>query len=405
MMSRRVTTGLGLICIVVVAILIAWVVQTNPASQAPPTPSGSTPSTAQQGMLIAVRGDSGAVSDAIVIAADGRIENPGASLLSLQPGLGLGFTSTGVATLAQSGSQSPQSIQSQLAGEIGVRIPNGLVMDRLAFAAMVDAVGGVVVDIPKAIYGPKVNGKRTLLFPAGTIRLYGLPAATYVLLLAANEDQSVRMGRFEQVWTQIVAGLPSDEMRIRNILGSLGSSAQNSTTVAVMATLLANYRQAQLHQNLLSGALPARAAGAGSAAVYTPDPVATVALSAKLFPLIPLTPGVDGNHSRVRLVDAGATGAQLVQAQDQFYRAGIDVVFGGVIVPQRASKIFVSKAAGSQATVADISTAVGLSGVAVQANATKAAGVTAELDAAADLFSSTASATPSAPVSASPTAS
>ena len=402
MMSRRVVTGLGMICIVVVAIMIAWLVQTDPGSQPPPEPTGSaSPTTAQQGMLVAVRSDSGAIADAIVIAAGGTSEAPTASLESLQPGLGLGFTTTGVTTLAQTGSSSPQSIQSQLAGQLGVRIPNGLVMDRLAFAGMVDAVGGVVVYIAKPIYGPKIAGKRTVLFPAGNIHLYGLPAAEYVLLLASNEDQAARMGRFEQVWTQIVAGLPSDELRVRSMLGSLGSSAQNSTTVAVMATLLVNYQQAQSRQSLLVGTLPVRATGKGATAIYTPDPVATVALSTKLFGDIPLTPGANGNHQRVRLVDAGATGTELVQAQDQLYRAGIDVIFGGIAVPQRSSKIFVSEPASATTIDTQLSAALGLPLVPVQANATKAAGVTAELDAAADLFTTAASASPSS-VSASP---
>lgn len=393
-----------MICIVVVAIMIAWIVQTDPGSQSPPTPSGSSasPTTAQQGMLVAVRDDNGAVADAIVVAADGSSIRPGASLLSLQPGLGLGFTTTGIATLAQAGSQSPQAIQAQLATQLGIRIPNGLVMDRLAFAAMVDAVGGVVVDIPQAIYGPPIAGKRSLLFPAGNIRLYGLSAASYVLLLARGEDQADRMARYEQVWTQIVAGLPNDELRMRNILGSLGSSAQNSTTVAVMATLLLNYQHAQEHQDVLAGTLPARVIGSGSTAIYTPDPVASVALSGKLFPDILVTPGVDGNGQRVRLVDAGATGSQLVQAQDQLSRAGIDVVFGGIAVPQRTSKLFVPKRVDSTTLATQLAQVLGLPALPVQPNATKAAGVTAELDAAADLFSANASATPT-PASASPT--
>lgn len=395
-MSRRVVTGLGMICIVVVAIMLAWIVQTNPGSQPPPEPTGSaSPTTAQQGMLVAVHSDAGAVADAIVIAADGSQEAPTASLLSLQPGLGLGFTATGVTTLAQAGSVSPQSIQAQLGAQLGVRIPNGLVMDRLAFAGMVDAVGGVVVYIAKPIYGPKIAGKRALLFPAGNIHLYGLPAAEYVLLLASDEDQAARMARFEQVWTQIVAGLPSDELRVRSMLGSLGSSAQNSTTVAVMATLLANYQQAQLRQTLTVGTLPARATGKGAAAIYTPDPLATAALSAKLFPTIALTPGANGDHLRVRLVDAGATGVALVQAQDQLSRAGIDVIFGGIAVPQKGSKIFVSKPGSATTIDTQLSSALGLPLVPVQVNAAKAAGVTAELDAAGDLFTVTASASPS----------
>lgn len=398
-MSRRVVAGLGLICIVIVSILIALLVQSRPAPEPSPTSTSSaspTVAVTEQGMLVAVRDDAGAIGDAIVIRSD--LEAGGAataSMLAIQPGLGLGFIPSGTATLAEFGPQPPQMTQALVGGQLGVSIPNGLIMDRLAFAALVDAVGGVVVDNPNPIYGRKSGGKRVLLFPAGQIRLYGPAAASYALHLGPKENQSDRMARFDQVWMRVVAGLPQDEQRMRSILTSLGSSARSSTAVGVMATILVNYQRAQAAQAVLAGSLPARATGVGPSAVFTPDPVATTAVSTRLFSGTLLTPGAEGVRPRIRLVDSGANNAALVRATDQLAKAGFDVVWGGDAAPTKASVVYLAASGTAQTVDAQIAAAVGIPASGARTDATLAAGVTATLEAATDLFSVTPSPTPS----------
>ncbi|MDP3972060.1 MAG: LCP family protein, partial [Candidatus Nanopelagicales bacterium] len=408
-MSRRVVVGLGLLSLVMVAVLLAVVARTHPASVNPNPTATSKPPLDQQAMLIGVRGRDGQVADVAVIRARVVGSEVSGSLLELPPGLGLAFADAapGVSvpevsapggtvpevsapgeaaqpdplkatiTLADSGGDAPQAVQSRVAAQLGIEIPNGLILDRLAFAALVDAAGGVTVDVPRPIYGKGPTGKRALLFPAGVQQLQGPAAADYAAFLGPGENQSERMVRFSQVWSQVVAGLPSDDSRMRNVIGSLGSLARNSTTVGVMSEILLRYQRAQREQTLLTGSLPARAVGTGKLAVFTPDPVATVAISQRLFPGLQAIPGVDGVAPRVRLVGAGADSDQLVELSRRLSDAKVEVVYGGFAAAQPKTIVFGPRKGTGLVVARDLTSDLGLPEVEVKVDQTKAAGVTA----------------------------
>lgn len=395
--------GLGLLSLVMVAVLLAVVARTHPASVNPNPTATSKPPLDQQAMLIGVRGRDGQVVDVAVIRARVVGVEVSGSLLELPPGLGLAFAESVPAvtvpevsaqqpdplkatiTLADSGGDSPQDLQSRVGAQLGIEIPNGLILDRLAFAALVDAAGGVTVDVPQPIYGKGPAGKRALLFPAGVQLLQGPAAADYAAFLGPTENQSERMVRFSQVWSQVVAGLPSDDSRMRNVIGSLGSLARNSTTVGVMSEILLRYQQAQREQTLLTGSLPARAVGTGKLAVFTPDPVATVAISQRLFPGLQAIPGVDGVAPRVRLVGAGADSVQLVQVSRRLLEAKIEVVYGGFAAAQSKTTVFGPRKGSGLVAARELISDLGLAGVEVKVDQTKAAGVTAAIWAGPDV--------------------
>jgi len=421
--SRRVVVGLGLLSLVMVAVLLAVVARTDPSALAPNPTATSEPSLDQQPMLLGVRGRDGRMVDAAVIASRSAGPEATGSMLELQPGLGLYFaepkaqpTPTPVGsespadpvagaagklpartlTLADSGGDSPQTVQARLAGQLGTEIPNGLILDRLAFAALVDVAGGVTVDIPEPIYGRGSAGKRTLLFPAGVQKLQGPAAADYAAYLAPGEDQSERMVRFSRVWAQVIDGLPSDDARMRNVIGSLGALARNSTNVGTMARILIGYQQAQREQALLTGSLPARVVGNGASAVYTPDPVATVAMAQRLFPGAQTVSGVDGVPLRVRLVGAGADGEQLVALSRRLADAGIEVVYGGFAAAQPETTVYGQRKGLGLEAIRQLVADLGLTGLEVRADRTRSAGVSAAIWAGSDVLPSSPDDAPSA---------
>lgn len=388
-MSRRLIVGIGLLCLVIVAVLLAVVASSDMNRGLEPGPTGTAaqrPPLDQQGMLLAVQDETGSIADALVLAAKPTADGAAAAEIQIQPGLGLQFTDLGTATLARSGSESPQALQDRLAGQLGILIPNGLILDRLAFAALVDAAGGAVVDIPKPIYGRTATGRRVVLFPKGVQRLYGPAAADYAAYISPSEDQATRMARFAEVWKQTIAGLPSDEPRMRNLVGSLGALARNSTPVGVMATALLNYQAAQREGDLRSGTLPASAVGTSRWAVFTTDPVATTSLSRDLFPGLQTVGGLEGVPERVRLVGAGATGTQLVEAGARLSSDGAEIVYGGFAADEGISAVYVPRKGASVVAATWFARQLGLGPAGISVNPDRATGVNAAVWASADIL-------------------
>lgn len=112
--------------------------------------------------------------------------------------------------------------------ELRLRIDAGLILDRLAFAGLVDAVDGVWIKLPEpvVISGEEPGDVRRL--PAGWIKMDGVTAADYAVVRVPGESDAQRMDRFTHVLDLVLAQLPFGEERIRQLLTSLGSLAPST---------------------------------------------------------------------------------------------------------------------------------------------------------------------------------
>ncbi len=384
-MSRRLGVGVGLLGIVVIGILVALLVRTGGGPDPGPTPSQSASvAVSQASYLVAVRDDSGEITDAVLMAFD-QDSDKGSSL-SLQPGLGVDINKDGAVTLGEVGPGSPQYINSLVADQLGVNVSGGLIMDRLAFAGLVDAVGGVVVNVAAPITERGADGKVKILVRPGNRRLYGPAAAAYVTTLSPGESQAARMARFDTVWKQIIGLLPPNSDRVRSIVGSLGSSARMSMTAEVAAVFLTAYQAAQSAGNVVAATLPVTGIGVGATELFTLAPAKAQPVIVSLFGPSMIVAGKNGALPRVRVLSVGAGPAALSQVKQQFARVNLAYVWGGSTVSAKSTTVYVAHSAEAASVGNVVAGALELPNSVVSVSTANTIGVDATVFVAADIF-------------------
>lgn len=374
-MSRRLVVALGVLVLVIVCILIAVLVRTQPASNVQPSPtptSTAVPSKPSQAtMMVGVRDDSGEMADAILMGTEQTFalaKPTKGSWLSLQPGLALDIAPDGVITLAEEGPWDPSDSAGQVANQLGIRIGGGFVMDRLAFAAMVDAVGGVTVNTPVPVIATDPeDGKTKVVVKAGKHKLFGPAAALYVVTLSPGEAQTARMERFNEVWQQIVVTLPGNVDRVRGIVGSLGSSSRISMSADEISQILLTYQTALTDENVQVQTMPATSLGTGRDAIFTTAPGPAWEMTTAMFKPSIAVPGENNAKPRVRMVAAGISNSLALEAKSSILGAGFTFVWGGITDTTTTSAVYVPTEAALKTVGAPLSAALGVASATVDA--------------------------------------
>ena len=180
---------------------------------------------------------------------------------------------------------------------LGIRIDAGLTLDRLAFAGLVDAVGGIWVELDRPILLPAIgdDNRRRVLGP-GRVNMDGIAAADYAVLRLPGESEQDQIDRFLGVLTQALVRLPSADDQMRQLLTSLGSLAASTVPTEDLVPFLMAVRADIASARMAQWRLPVEVIRGGSrpASVAAPD---AEPLVQKLFP-----------DARVEPEPAGMTG-------------------------------------------------------------------------------------------------
>lgn len=142
---------------------------------------------------------------------------------------------------------STQTVRSAAASDaLSINDPNGLsqaladatrrpmagavVLDRLAFAGLVDVVGGIeiTVDVPFTV--TRTDGSTTHV-PAGTARLDGIAASAYVLADPKGSHLNTAL-------QALLQALPQDHDQLLGIVKSLGMSMRATVSAATVVQWL-----------------------------------------------------------------------------------------------------------------------------------------------------------------------
>ena len=123
-------------------------------------------------------------------------------------------------------------------------------LDRLAFAGLIDAVDGVVVEVPRTITVGEADSGQSVVLSPGRQRLGGIVGAEYATVHVPGESERDALGRFRDVLTSVLARLPEDPERLRQILTSLGSLARTTTDVDTILAMLAGSHEAILGERM-----------------------------------------------------------------------------------------------------------------------------------------------------------
>lgn len=312
----------------------------------------------------------------------------------MQPGLAISVNELGSVSLSQRGPFSPGDVSGDVANELGFDVDGAFILDRLAFAALVDSVGGVAVNSLVPIVAVDADGVTTVLVKAGPRKLFGPAAAQYVITLNPDEDQAGRMARFDDVWRQVILKLPGNIDRVRGIVGSLGSLSRLSLPPETVAESLLNAQTSLTARTMTYGVPAATVAGVGSTAIYTVVPVGTQQTVATLFGPSLLDPGAAGALPRVRVFAAGASYDAIDDVSTAFTADAMSLVWGGQRASAAATQIFIPDSA-QRALGEQVARTLGVPVSAVRVDPAQTVGVAASVLLAADSTFTTASATPS----------
>lgn len=149
---------------------------------------------------------------------------------------------------AQSGGPAAgaQLLERTITAAFGLPVDRWARVDFRGFATLVDALGGVAIDVPRTLvdetYPTEDYGTRRLVIPAGRQRLDGAAALAYVRTRAPDSDFG-RVGRQQQVLAALreQALTPGGLVRLPRALvalpGAIASDLSARETLALLRTL------------------------------------------------------------------------------------------------------------------------------------------------------------------------
>ena len=231
------------------AVLVAVVLAAGLALRAEGGDTGVLPpvGTAERGQRVLLLSTTAPDDDAAVgalLAADVSPDAPDAApaALVLLPGrLLTDVPGVGSAPLAEAAAlPGTEAARAAVADLLGVTVDGRWDLGGDGLAALVDAVGGVQVDVADEVTVPREDGSSLVALPPGRQTLDGAQAT---LWLAAPDDAGGlgRLPRLQQVLTAVVRALPADAEGARDVLrpelerAGLGGDAADQATAVLLA--------------------------------------------------------------------------------------------------------------------------------------------------------------------------
>lgn len=325
---------LGIVAIIaLVAAALTWFLRSRDVPpEAEPTGSPSatasaSPKPLQRTLLLQVRDGDLLAVDNVLLGAGGGPDR--GVFLFAPPGLLVDVPGAGTLPLGET-ARLPDTLASvdAMSDLLGVRIDGGFVLDRLAFAGLVDAAGGVPVDVQRAMVVPGPDGKPAATIPKGAQTLDGIAASYYVTTLLPGEKESARIARFSDVFMKVLADLPDDPERMRQVITSLGALARSTIPNDELATTLLELQREVKAQRAVQETLPSTLVRAGEEEIYLLDQRKADTLVRSLLPEAVLAPG-QGKRVRVLVQNGVGTPGLGASARDQLVDAGFAYVNGG----------------------------------------------------------------------------
>lgn len=246
---------------------------------------------------------------------------------------------------------------------LGVRVDAAVAFNRLALAALVDAVGGVPISVREPVQVTDAAGRTIESVAVGDRTLPGVSAAAYALALQPGEQQADRMRRFGEVMERVLAELPDDVESMRQLVLSLGSLAKSTATNDELVDTLMLLQSEAAARTSEQVVLPVTTLRSGEAAVMQRPEGSELVES--LLPEARLAPG-ESRTTRVVLIRAGAPTAAVLAATAALVDAGFTVVDGGRRPRGETTVVIPDASAGSVSAGEAVSEALGVPSASVR---------------------------------------
>ncbi|CAB4941869.1 unannotated protein [freshwater metagenome] len=324
---RRALIVSGVVIGLLAAIVVAWAVIVRPSADPAIAVPSTSPTSTQPTMLFQVKSAEGLALDSALLSTGGPSGR--ANVIMIPSTMALDVATGGTMPFGEIARLPDLAVTADaLSDAIGVTIDATVALDTLGLSALVDAVGGVVVDVDVPVMATATDGTDTVLIPVGSGQLLqGPAAAAFATYLAPDEADSARSTRFRAVLERITTQLPSDRTKVEAIFTGLGASAKASVSTGEVADFFVGLRAAVLSDDIAYRSLPVTSIDTGGStsnpAMLSLDNVAAAAMVAELLPGAMRTPGANSQvrvfvengvgspglntAARTALVDAGFT--------------------------------------------------------------------------------------------------
>jgi hypothetical protein len=161
---------------------------------------------------------------------------------------------------AELGRKPVQYVMQTLESQVQVPVDDAWVMDRLAFAGLIDAVGGVRLDVAMRTAYLDDQGLPQIL-EVGIQNLAGAQAADYVLDPSLR-NEAMRLQRFQAVWDQVLRRFPADQERSRTLVVSLGVLSKTTMSTEELADFMTQAHRLRIAGEYLESQVPLEPADA-----------------------------------------------------------------------------------------------------------------------------------------------
>lgn len=267
----------------------------------------------------------------VALAQDGELT--GASLVAVGPGetsallvpsrLVVDVAGAGRVPLAEALAVSGSAAGDAVADALDVRVDGTWLLTADGLAALVDAVGGVAVEVDEPVRVGDV-----VLEPGSAQQLTGAQAAALATTLAPDEAEAARLARQEAVLSAALEALPDDPAEVEELLTSLGDASTTTFAPDRLAQLLVEASEALADGSYGATVLPVdEIATGGDEVLYGVDDEAAAELLASRFADVQRAGAADA--VRVLVQNGAGTPGLGDAARDRLVEEGFRFVGGG----------------------------------------------------------------------------
>jgi hypothetical protein len=225
-----------------------------------------------------------------------NIDPAGAQALLLPAGVQLDPASS--RTFSQTLQQGPDRSGAAVEAALEVDVDIVWQVRPAAVAALVDAVGGIVVDVDRQIAVGTV-----LITPARDQRLSGAQAAAYAVYRGTGEPEQARLARTSRVLSALLPALPLERAKVLELVRGLSTSSVTNGSAEQLAGMLAGLRAGTSStRGLPAQGVPVRAGARGAMLLMGQE---AVALARQRMPSAAATsaPATQAAQVRVRVLN------------------------------------------------------------------------------------------------------
>ena len=261
------------------------------------------------------------VGTALLIRGPGTLH-----VLNFAPHVVLDMGDAGLMDMYTAGAiQLPEQIQRGLTLASGIPIDGTLVMQRLALAGLVDAVGGVDVQSSQMYNIASAGAPQDFVTP-GRNHLTGGRAASYATFLALGEAESDRIARFNAVLRAALAGLPNDPVRAQEVVSALGSLARSTIPTPNVVDALSYFNSNNLWPTATYDTIPTKSSALEQSLTSSWRRINLAAANTLISQRVGPT---DLTDLPMRILVSGGLATQRLALRNQIHTLGFVFVDGG----------------------------------------------------------------------------